>query len=181
VPATARSPFSKSIEAQTERQTNKNANASRPRESILFPARRSLKDGVHLSAPWITIPALEDHCFHRYDLLKIKMQMENPIQPVLEQVAAAPQSGNRVWLVGGEIRLDGAPPPDLRPAPNNPWGWLDEPYSHIWGAKVGHFIANHATQGTNVFEPLPNCNSFENLSAVMIAGWRSTPPSTQLP
>src|ERR1035441_3841416 len=40
--------FPKGFEAQNERQSNKNRNDSRPRESILFSALRGLKDGVHL-------------------------------------------------------------------------------------------------------------------------------------
>jgi len=132
------------------------------------------------AASWTTIPALEDHRFHRYDLLKVKMQMEHPIRPVLDRVAATLQSSNRVWIVGG-IPIDGTPPPDLRPAPNNPWGWLDEPYSRIWGAQAGYFIATHATQGAVVMDSSTNCvNPYENLPLVSVAGWR-LPPSPTAP
>jgi hypothetical protein len=132
--------------------------------------------------PWTTLPPLDDHGLHRYDLLKIKMQMENPIQPVLDKVASTLQSGNRVWIVGRGIRLYGSPPPNLRPAPNNPWGWLDEPYSRIWGVQVGHLITTHAGQGAVVMRPSTNgVNSLENLPVVLITGWRLPPASTPTP
>lgn len=127
----------------------------------------------HGEAPWTTIPPLEDHRFHRYDLLKAKMQMENPIQPVLDRVASTLQSGHRIWLVGW-IPLDGNPPPDMRPAPNNQWGWFDEGYSQVWGDKTGYFIATHATHGAVVMAPSTNCvNQFENLPVVLVSGWWS--------
>ena len=122
--------------------------------------------------PWTTLPPLEDYRFHRYDLFKVQMQMDDPIQPVLDKIAATLKSGNRVWLVG-QIPLNPLPPPNLRPAPNNPWGWLDEPYSHIWGAQAGYFIANHAIQGTIITEHSVNCISpYENLPLILITGWR---------
>ena len=36
------------------------------------------------ATPWTTLPPLADHRFHRYDLLKAKMILENPAQPVLQ-------------------------------------------------------------------------------------------------
>ena len=51
-----------------------------------------------------------------------------------------------MWLVG-DIPLSETLPPQIQPAPNNPWGWLDDPYSDVWGAQMGYFIAMHATHG----------------------------------
>ena len=129
------------------------------------------------AAPWTTLPPLEDHSLHRYDLVKVKMQMENPIQPVLDKIALTLQSSNRVWIVG-LIPLSRTPPPDLNPAPNNPWGWYDEPYSQIWGAKVGCYIASHASQGAVITIPSGSCvNADEDLPVVLTAGWQSTSSS----
>jgi hypothetical protein len=122
--------------------------------------------------PWTTVPPLADHRFHRYDLFKAKMILENPAQPVCDQIAATLRAGNHVWLVG-EIPLNQTPPPQIRPAPNNPWGWLDDPYSDVWGAQVGYFIATHAAEGEVV--PVPPTNPvsrLENVQVVVVAGWR---------
>ena len=124
--------------------------------------------------PWTTVPALADHRFHRYDLFKAKMILENPAQPVFDQVAATLRAGNHVWLIG-EIPLSQTPPPQIRPAPNNPWGWLDDPYSDVWGAQVGYFVAIHATEGEVV--PIPSSNPvspLENVQVVSVAGWQET-------
>jgi hypothetical protein len=128
------------------------------------------------AAPWTTLPPLEDHTLHRYDLVKIEMQRENPIQPVLDKVAVTLQSGNRVWLVGW-MALNSKRPPDWHPAPNNPWGWLDDVYSQIWSAQASYFITTHASQGKVIIGISQNCNPFENLSLILVTGWRSASPS----
>ncbi len=66
------------------------------------------------STPWTTIPPIADHRFHRYDLFKAKMILENPAQPVCDQIAATLRGGNHVWLVG-DIPLSRTPPPQIRP------------------------------------------------------------------
>ena len=106
--------------------------------------------------PWTTVPPLADHRFHRYDLFKAKMVLENPAQPVCDQMAATLRAGNHVWLVG-DIPLSQTPPPQIQPAPNNPWGWLDDPYSDVWGAQVGYFVAMHARQGEVVSNSIVKC------------------------
>jgi hypothetical protein len=125
--------------------------------------------------PWTTIPPLADHRFHRYDLFKEKMVLENPAEPVVDEIAATLRAGNHVWLVG-DIPLSQTPPPQIRPAPNNPWGWLDDPYSDVWGAQVGYFIAMNATRGEVI--PIGSSNPispFENVQLIQVAGWQEPP------
>lgn len=126
------------------------------------------------TTPWSTVPPLGDHRFHRYDLFKKEMVLKNPAQPVLDQIAATLLAGNYLWLVG-EIPLSQTPPPQIRPAPDNPWGWLDDPYSDVWGAQVGYFIATHATQGEVIPIGAPNpISPLENVQLVSVAGWQET-------
>lgn len=127
-------------------------------------------------AVWTTLPPLTDHRIHRYDLVKAQLQRPDPIQPVLDQVRMALQLGQRVWVVGHMPTPD-KPPLEPRPAPDNPWGWFDEPYSELWGAKVGHFLTTHAARQTIVISPLPqSVNPFENLPLVEWAGWQPRLP-----
>jgi hypothetical protein len=122
--------------------------------------------------PWTTVPPLADHRFHRYDLFKAKMILENPAQSVCDQIAATLRAGNHVWLVGN-IPLSQTPPPEIQPAPNNPWGWLDDPYSDVWGAQVGYFVAMHATRGKVIPIPSPNSvNPLENVQLASVVGWQ---------
>ena len=124
--------------------------------------------------PWTTVPPLADHRFHRYDLLKAKMMLENPAQSVCDQIAATLRAGNHVWLVG-DIPLSQTPPPQIRPAPNNPWGWLDDPYSDVWGAQIGYFIAMHATRGEVIPLHSPNpISPLENVPMVTVTGWQES-------
>lgn len=123
-------------------------------------------------AHWTTVPPLADHRFHRYDLFKQKMVLENPAQPVCDEIAATLRAGNRVWLVG-DIPVSQTSPPQIQPAPNNPWGWLDDAYSDVWGAQVGYFVAMHATRGEVIPTSASNpVSPLENVQVMVVAGWQ---------
>jgi hypothetical protein len=123
-------------------------------------------------APWTTLPPLEDHTVHRYDLLKVKMQTKDPIAPVIDRITSTLQSGNRVWLVG-ILPVTEEALPEVRPAPNNPWGWFDPPSSFYWGAHVTQFLSAHGERAGVVMPPSTNCvNPFENLQLAAVAGWK---------
>jgi len=123
-------------------------------------------------APWTTLPPLEDHGVHRVDLLTAKMQTKDPVAPVIDRISATLQSGNRVWLVGN-MPFTQEPLPEIRPAPNNPWGWYDVPYSEYWGIQVTKFLSAHCPRGAVVMAPSANCvNPFENLQLAAVVGWK---------
>jgi hypothetical protein len=122
------------------------------------------------AVPWTTLPPLEDHTLHRYDLLKAKMQTKGPIAPVIDRITSTLQSGNRVWLVG-DILFTQKPLPEILAAPNNRWGWFDEPYSFYWGVQVTQFLSAHCGRADLVMVPSTNCvNPDENLQLVEVAG-----------
>jgi hypothetical protein len=124
------------------------------------------------AAPWTTLPPLEDYTLQRYDLLKAKMQTQAPIAPVIDRVTSTLQSGNRVWLVGN-IPFTEEPLPKILPAPNNPWGWREQPYSFYLGAQVTQFLSAHCQRSAVVMAPSTNCvNPFENLPVFVVTGWK---------
>jgi hypothetical protein len=135
----------------------------------------------HGQTPWITLPDLADHRFHRYDLLKEKLRATEPIQPVLDRAAATLASGHHLWIVGelpppqpGETSA-----PNLPPAPNSAYGWSDETYSYVWGRQLQQSLSTNASH----VEAVPvasstHVNPVENLSLTVVAGWRSKPSST---
>jgi hypothetical protein len=100
----------------------------------------------HGPASWSTLPPLEDHRFHRFDLISAKLQRKDAIQPVLDRIAATLQAGHRVWLVGWiEILPPGTPPPpDLPPPPLKGWGWSQTPYTENWDAKLESYLGAHS-------------------------------------
>ncbi|PYI45065.1 MAG: hypothetical protein DMF11_13385, partial [Verrucomicrobia bacterium] len=113
------------------------------------------------AAPWTTLPPLEDHGVHRFDLLKAKIQTKDPIAPVIDRITSTLQSGNRVWLVG-EMPLSEEPLPKIRPAPNNPWGWSADYYSFYWGVQVTQFLSTHCERSAVVVDPSKICvNPYE--------------------
>src|SRR5262249_25550755 len=117
----------------------------------------------------------EDHGVHRVDLLMAKMQTKDPIAPVIDQITSTLQSGNRVWLVGNMPSTQ-EPLPEILPAPNNPWGWYDGPYSFHWGAQVAQFLSAHGRRSAVLIDPSTtptNCiNPLENLPVVAVTGWK---------
>jgi hypothetical protein len=124
-------------------------------------------------APWMTLPEITDHRFHRYDLLKAQMVAKHPIDGVLEAVGATLQSGHKVWIVGG-IHL---PPPGtslrtLPPAPGSPWRWFDVPYEVAWSQQAGAFLQAHAERAGAVDVPTPGLvSSYERLKLLVFEGW----------
>ncbi len=138
----------------------------------------SFQRHYHGRSPWTTVPEVADHRFHRYDLLKVKLQETEPIRPVLERIQRTLSSGGKVWLVGGlpqpepgEVR-----PPTLPPAPESSSGWYDEPYNYVWGRQLAHFLELSAR---NV-EPLSigetKCYTrFEKIPLLRISGSIASP------
>jgi hypothetical protein len=134
------------------------------------------------AAPWTTLSGLDDYGYHRYDLLKGRLALPHPEQPVLDRISATLQSGRRVWIVGWlpAVRLSKDPPPDLPPAPNGPAGWFDEPYNWTWGAQLYYLIATRSLVA--VAAPIHSndpINPFENMGLYVAAGWRKTPALEQ--
>jgi hypothetical protein len=128
------------------------------------------------AAPWTTLPGLEDYRYHRYDLLKLKLEMLHAARPVLDRVAATLQSGHRVWIVGWVPVTPPSkePPPDLPPAPHGPEGWFDPPYTQSWGAQLYYLLASGAQTVARV--PLATkdrINPFENMGLSVASGWRA--------
>jgi len=125
-------------------------------------------------APWVTAPDLEDHRFHRYDLVKAVMMEPEPLRGVLGEIERTLQTGGRVWVVGDlDIPRSGEPMPILPPAPAPRTGWQDVPYLRSWSLQVGAFLRDHATGGGRV--PVPSedpVSGFERLDLLVFSGWR---------
>jgi hypothetical protein len=128
----------------------------------------------HGSTPWLTLPEITDHRFHRYDLLKPRLASPRPINDVLEALGATLGAGHRVWLVGGLHMLKpGYRVLTLPPAPLSHWGWSDVPYSVAWSQQVGAFLQAHALRGGAVNVPAPGpVSDYERLRLLVFDGWR---------
>jgi hypothetical protein len=121
------------------------------------------------STPWITVPSMNEHRVHRYDLMKLKMIETDPLSDVRSAIQQTLQSGRRVWMVGGARPLD-PNMPRLGPAPNPYFGWAG--YMSYWSMEIGSFLSEHAASGEAVLEPMPGVNDGENVPLLVASGWR---------
>jgi hypothetical protein len=132
------------------------------------------------AAKWTTLPPIADYRFHRYDLIKEKLQTPNAIQPVLQQTEKALHTGHRIWIVG-KIPMpapDAPDPGDPPPAPGT-LGWGDEPYIEAWGNEFGYFLIHHATHVAMIADRSPNpipVNPMEKMTLSATSGWNTNSP-----
>jgi hypothetical protein len=86
----------------------------------------------HGQAHWVTVPPIDSHQVHHYDLISEEMNQPDPMAPVLRKITNTLRSGNSVWIVGN---MAYTPPKQLPPPAPHTQGWL--PYLDYWSAKTG--------------------------------------------
>ena len=127
------------------------------------------------SAHWTTIPNIEDHTVHRYDLFKAKMVSDHPIDDLTAAIRTTLSSGSGVWFVGG-LNLprpeDG--PMILPAAPASRFKWDNRAYTAAWWQQLSVFTVIHANKVDQVPLSAPNSvrvNELEETSLSVAAGW----------
>jgi hypothetical protein len=126
------------------------------------------------AAPWITVPDMKEHRFHRHLEVAEKMKLgDDGAREELERVERTLRAGARVW-VAGPLRAPtpGETVPRLVPAPGGPRGWRAAPYLDAWELRLGALLREHAGDVWNV--PVPDVgpvNRWESLPLVMAEGW----------
>jgi hypothetical protein len=120
-----------------------------------------------------TIPPLDDHKVHRYDLLKRQMLSPNPVAPLIARIEQVLKGGYRVWVVGYrqsrnadwlELQPIGRPP-----LPGS--GWSVRPYVREWSLETLRFLTQHALEQSEIpidHGPPP----FESVQLMVARGWR---------
>jgi hypothetical protein len=127
----------------------------------------------HGAAPWLTVPTMNEHRVHRYDLLKAKMISPQPLEDLFGAIRSTLQSGNRLWLVGGaEVLPEGQVPLALPPAPNSQFGWESDAYLVSWSQELASFVRKHAVTAQIILPPNPEVNDLENVPLWLAQGWK---------
>ncbi len=127
----------------------------------------------------ISIPPIEDHRVHRYDLIKAEMLSSDALAPVRLRVQQALESGHHVWVVGAlEAPPDGATLTALPPPPLPKSGWNLLPYENWWSFQIGAFLKQHAVSGRRVVLDRAG-GPVEDAGLVMLSGWRDVPQRTR--
>jgi hypothetical protein len=97
----------------------------------------------HGVAAWTTIPPLEDHDIHRYDLIKRRMAESDPLAPLFAQIESTLKSGGRIWLAGGLPMHSFGPLPSARPEPGGAAGWRETSFTEPWGMQFRAAVEAH--------------------------------------
>jgi len=128
----------------------------------------------HGAAPWATLPDIEDHRFHRYDLVKLRMLEPAAIRSVLDRIAVTLQSGHRVWLAGGlsfvspgeQLGAISRPPLDVT-------GWNELPYHAFWSRQAAWLVQTRARTLMRVGVPGRGpVSQYETMPLFAATGWR---------
>ncbi|MBN1545626.1 MAG: hypothetical protein JW902_03100, partial [Syntrophaceae bacterium] len=127
------------------------------------------------STRWATLPDMDDHAYHRYDLFKDRMTQDEPIRPVVEGMLQTLKEGNRVWLVGGlAFSRRGEMPENIAPAPHSPYGWNEDAYQRAWSRQAAYALQMHGKTLRRVRIPIDGAvNKFEDVPLLVVEGWRS--------
>jgi hypothetical protein len=129
------------------------------------------------TARWETLPPIEDHRFHRPDLLLPYMTAPDQgaaLNPLYADIRETLAGGHRVWLVGWLNFLQpGEEPLILAPAPESSIGWQLNGYQLSWSTQAGEFLQTHALQGEVVPVPIAQpVNDYEDSQLIVLSGWR---------
>jgi len=128
----------------------------------------------HGPASFTTLPPIEDHKVHRYDLLKAKMASIDPVGPVLSEISRTLKSGGSVWIVGGlNIPPKNDLPQMLPPAPYGIYGWAESAYTDTWSRYVGYYIVSHGITDQIMTPGMDKpVNPYETCPIVNVQGWQ---------
>jgi hypothetical protein len=129
----------------------------------------------HGAAAWMTIPPMDFHKFHRFDLLLAPLALadqEEPIRPLLGKIHQTLQAGHRVWMVGSLGASKPVEPPLTLPLRKDTRRFELEAHSLAWSMKVVVQLRLWARQLHEVrVESNQPVNRLENLSLMVFDGW----------
>jgi hypothetical protein len=131
----------------------------------------------HGTAAVLTLPPIDDHRFHRYDLVLRQMMTRDAIQPGLTRLEETLRSGHRVFLVGNlPFPEANVLIPTLPPLYRDGDGdWHGAPYNTVWAGQAGQLLRAHAISANKLSVPVPgeaSVQDFEHLELGVLEGWR---------
>lgn len=154
--------------------------ATRAGDLVLIPRWEcaiSLRRYYRGPAEVVTLPPIEDHRFHHYDLVIRALMTPDATRPVLDKMESALRTGHRVFIVGDLV----FPEPDAEPPkPNllrrNAEGeWEGERGNSLGIFQAGQFLRAHTTAESRIEVPVPgeeDVQEFEYLRLAVTEGWR---------
>ena len=124
------------------------------------------------AAEWATLPPVEDHRVHRYDMVKSAMLSPDPLAPVLHRADEALRSGHKVFVVVDGPIFRHPPARPVTPAvPDPDWGWYAGMHFQIWALQFGFFLQTHATRTDQIVIPSDeDVSPFERMLLLTVEG-----------
>jgi hypothetical protein len=128
----------------------------------------------HGPTRWETLPTMNDHQIHRFDLVKAKMVAQNPIDDLRDMIGKTLQSGRRVWFVGGiGLPEAGVSTPQLPDRSDTAFRWNSDVYCDFWSAQLGAFLQMHMLGIAEIPEPAGGpVNPLEDVPLLGVEGWK---------
>lgn len=103
------------------------------------------------TVPFMTIPAVEDHEYHRFDQLERLMRDPELIKPGFRRIYQTLQAGHGVWVVGRPTREVPEQFPVLPPpSDDDPASWRDGYYTAVAGLQLAWVLQQSSPQATEV-------------------------------
>jgi hypothetical protein len=134
---------------------------------------------------WTTLPPMNDHRFHRIDLLRQTLCSKPLLKNVLTQAERSLASGHTLWLVGmwPPLQPGETAPPDLPepPQPGQSFGFAESSMcTYIWERQIVYLTATRARHGAVVpVQPTIPISEVENVRLIKVNGWRAETPSSR--
>lgn len=136
----------------------------------------------HGTTPWMTVPDVPSHRYHRFDVvMNLMRDNDHALDPVYDAITKTLKGGHRVWMAGGLPAVGRKSDIiHLQPAPDPNVGWTEGVYSMSWAQHISYFLQNNADQvdwsalGDNV-------NPYENLMMMVVWDWNPAPELTTEP
>ena len=103
------------------------------------------------SVPFMTIPAVEGHDYHRFDQLEQLMRKPELIQPGFRRIYQTLEAGGGVWVVG-QPSSEITPQFPVLPPPRDedPSSWRDGFYTAVAGLQLGWVLQQSSPQAQRV-------------------------------
>ena len=127
---------------------------------------------------WMTLPPMDFHRFHRFDLLQAQMAVpdqEEPIRPLLEKITETLKNDHRVWVVGHLVTAM-PDPAAAKLATDDQQGAQANADIAAWSIKVGAQLraAARHVETVRVDTEGPE-NPLETLTLSVFRGWAPAP------
>jgi hypothetical protein len=130
----------------------------------------------HGGAPWTTLPVVEFHEFHRYDLVKLAMEQPNQLAPISTALARARMTlaaGGKVYIAGipgmssssGHVKL-------LGKAPSSDGRWPEPEYQKQWTEAFAEYLKRHSHLAVVIRGRSRRTSHYEDMTLVAAEGWR---------